>query len=180
MGGFCWRSHVNNNVQYQLEDIDDAWQATDRATLLFIVKNNQVLLIRKKRGLGAGKINGPGGKLEAGETPVQCIIREVQEELGINVIDPQNCGRLKFQFTDGYSIDVSVFIAHDYSGYPQETDEAAPLWCALDAIPFDEMWEDDRVWLPRVLAGERVNGRFVFASDKMIAHDINFLQAETT
>ena len=55
-------------------------------TLVFDIDGPQVLLIRKKRGLGAGKINGPGGRLEAGETPEQCAIRETHEEVGI---DPQ-------------------------------------------------------------------------------------------
>ena len=61
------------------------WTPTLRATLLFLVKDGQVLLIRKKRGLGAGKINGPGGKIDPGETPEQCAVRETQEELGITV-----------------------------------------------------------------------------------------------
>ncbi len=44
------------------------WEPKERATLLFVIKEGQILLIRKKRGLGAGKINGPGGRLEPGET----------------------------------------------------------------------------------------------------------------
>ncbi|MEO1370466.1 MAG: NUDIX domain-containing protein, partial [Acidobacteriota bacterium] len=52
------------------------WRPTDRATLVFVIDGGRILLIRKKRGLGAGKVNGPGGRLEAGETPVQCAVRE--------------------------------------------------------------------------------------------------------
>ena len=69
-----------------VDQIDDSWVATDIATLVFVLRDNEVLLIRKKRGLGAGKINGPGGKLEAGETPRQCALREVREELCISVL----------------------------------------------------------------------------------------------
>lgn len=180
---------------YSLEHIDDNWQAVDKATLLFVLcerdrhepnrqkldshnlsfeKKNKVLLIRKKRGLGAGKINGPGGKLEAGETPQQCAHREVHEELCITVTESSHRGRLRFQFQDGYSIDVSVFVANSFIGTPTETDEAEPLWFELDAIPYDEMWEDDRIWLPRVLQGERVDGKFVFDSDRMESHSITF------
>ena len=51
------------------------WQPQMLATLLFIFRDGEVLLIRKKRGLGAGKINGPGGKIDPGETPEQCAVR---------------------------------------------------------------------------------------------------------
>ena len=56
------------------------WQPRQLANLCFIVKDGRVLLIRKKRGLGAGKINGPGGRLEPGETTLAAAIRETQEE----------------------------------------------------------------------------------------------------
>jgi hypothetical protein len=60
----------------KVADIDwDNWQAEMFATLLFIVKKDQVLLIRKKRGLGAGKVNGPGGKIDVGETPMACATK---------------------------------------------------------------------------------------------------------
>ena len=65
-----------------------SWRAEIHATLLFIVRNGEILLIEKKRGIGAGKVNGPGGKIDPGETPLECIIRETREELGITVLRP--------------------------------------------------------------------------------------------
>jgi len=66
----------------RLTDIDwDRWQPRERATLLFVIRGGEILLIRKLRGLGAGKINGPGGRIDAGETPLACAVREVEEEL---------------------------------------------------------------------------------------------------
>jgi len=63
-----------------LGDIDWAtWTPVDTATLLFVVRHTEVLLIRKKRGLGAGKINGPGGRLEKGESLAECAVRETEE-----------------------------------------------------------------------------------------------------
>ena len=156
-----------------LNDIDwKRWVPKHTATLTFIVKNEQILLIRKKRGLGAGKINGPGGKLEAGETPLECAIREVQEELCITPINLQHQGESRFQFVDGYSIHVHNYIATDYTGTPTETDEAIPLWFALDDIPYNDMWEDDRLWLPRLLHGESFTGRYLFDDDRMLDNDI--------
>lgn len=163
--------------KYTIEQINSSWKAVHQATLLFVVENDKVLLIRKKRGLGAGKINGPGGKLDPGETFQQCAHREVNEELCIVVNESKNAGRLRFQFIDDYSIDVQVFIATNFTGTPTETEEAIPLWFNLDDIPFSQMWVDDEIWLPRVLAGERVDGRFVFDEDRLLAHEVEFAVA---
>ncbi len=159
---------------YSLVQIDEKWTAIDTATLVFVCTDTQVLLIRKKRGLGAGKINGPGGKLEANETLKNCAIREVKEELAIVISNLAFAGRLRFQFIDGYSIDVTVFLTREFSGTPTETDEAAPLWFDQKNIPYEEMWADDRLWLPRVLGGETVEGRFIFDNDSIVEHDVNF------
>jgi len=159
---------------YSLTQINDDWQPTHYATLLFILKGEQVLLIRKKRGLGAGKINGPGGKRDPGETSLACAVREVTEELCVVPKAVEARGRVRFQFTDGYALDVDIYIATEYEGTPTETAEAVPLWFDINQIPYDEMWADDRLWLARILRGEHVNGRFIFAGDEMLEHDISF------
>jgi 8-oxo-dGTP diphosphatase len=146
------------------------WKAKDEATLLFVVKDGQVLLIRKKRGLGAGKINGPGGRLHAGETPLEAAIREVIEEVSVTPHDISECGELSFQFVDGYSIHVHVFRAAGCTGEACETDEAIPLWTPVDRIPYDEMWADDRIWLPLMFEGRPFAGRFIFDGDAMLDH----------
>lgn len=148
------------------------WRARDPATLVFVVRDGQVLLIRKKRGLGAGKINGPGGRLEPGESIEACAIREAQEELLITPTGLESSGENLFQFVDGYSIHVHVFRASGFSGTPSETDEAVPLWVPLEGIPYDEMWEDDRLWLPLMFERRRFVGRYVFDADQMVDHEI--------
>ena len=145
------------------------WQPGLVATLLFVVKDGKVLLIRKKRGLGAGKINGPGGKLDPGETPEQCAIRETWEELGVTATGVTDTGRLSFQFVDGMKLYVHVFRADDCVGEPVETDEAIPRWTPVEAIPYDEMWADDREWLHLLLAGRKFAGYFDFDSDDMLS-----------
>jgi len=154
-----------------LNDIDwKRWAPQQRATLLFVIQDGQILLIHKKRGLGAGNINGPGGRLEPGETERQAAIREVEEELCIVPEGVTRCGELSFQFVDGLSIHCAVFRAESYRGTPTETDEAIPLWAALDAIPYDRMWEDDCYWIPLMLAGTPFTGFFLFDGPRMLDH----------
>ncbi len=150
------------------------WQPRERATLLFVIREGEILLIRKKRGLGAGKINGPGGRLEPGETPAQAAVRETREELCIAAAAPSLRGELHFQFVDGYSLLCSVFTSGEFTGTPTETDEATPLWTPLDAIPYHDMWEDDARWLPGMIEGRTFRGYFVFDGDKMLSHTIDW------
>lgn len=145
-----------------------AWQGEIPATLLFLVQDRRVLLIEKKRGIGAGKVNGPGGKIDPGETPLESIIRETQEELCITPHEPRKVGELCFAMSDIPDIHCHVFTAGSYDGDPTETEEAVPLWTAVDAVPYDRMWEDDRHWLPALLEGRTFMGRFVFEGEKMM------------
>lgn len=153
----------------QLQDVDwQNWQPGLQATLLFVVRDHEILLIHKKRGLGAGKINGPGGKVDPGETPQAGAIREVEEELGATPLDVAKAGEVWFQVTDGTSIRIHVFSAGGLSTEAVETDEAIPLWTALDEIPYDRMWQDDRIWLPMLLEGRYFCLQTLFEDDRLI------------
>jgi 8-oxo-dGTP diphosphatase len=155
------------------DDVDwSTWTPQQRATLLFVIRDGQILLIHKKRGLGAGKINGPGGRIDPGETPEQCAVREVQEELLVTPTGLKAGGELLFQFVDGLSLHGYVFTATGCNGEPRETDEAVPLWTPLDRIPYERMWADDRIWLPLMLEGCPFTGRFLFDKDAMLGYDV--------
>lgn len=157
----------------RLADVDwDDWQARDPATLVFVIRDGKILLIDKKTGFGKGKVNGPGGKLEKGESPEDCAIRECYEELGIRIAELRYCGQHRFQFVDGYSLLVWVYSAEEFTGVPTETVEARPLWVALDAIPYERMWEDDHLWLPMLIRGERFKGRWLFDGDRMLDYEL--------
>jgi 8-oxo-dGTP diphosphatase len=151
------------------------WEPTVRANLCFVVKDERILLIRKKRGFGAGKINGPGGKIDPGETAIESAIRETFEELGVTPLGVQEAGELFFEFVDGMRLHCVVFSADDLNGEPCETDEAVPLWTPLDAIPYDEMWADDRFWLPLLIRGERFRAAFIFDGEKLLDRRIEIV-----
>ena len=114
--------------------------------------------------------------MDPGETSEEWAIRETQEELGVTAIAPVKHGELWFQFVDGLSLHVDVFVATQHEGTAIETDEAIPLWTKLTELPLEEMWADDRFWLREVLV-ERKHfiGRFDFEDDTMLSDQMEWL-----
>ncbi len=156
-----------------VEEVDwEAWEPKETAVITYIFKDDKVLLINKKTGLGAGKVNAPGGRVEPSEMPAEAAVREVQEETGLTPLNVKEVGQLSFIFKDGYSLKGIVFFADDCTGDMAETDEADPFWQSVDQIPYDKMWEDDELWLPLAISGKYVKGHFIFDGDKMISQEI--------
>jgi 8-oxo-dGTP diphosphatase len=65
-----------------------------------------------------------------------------------------------------------VYRTADFEGIPTESLEAKPLWAALDKIPYKQMWEDDAIWLPMMIRGERFQGRWIFDGDSMLDYEL--------
>lgn len=147
------------------------------AVLCFIVKDNRVLLAMKKRGFGEGWWNGAGGKIKEGETPLEAILREMQEEVGIVPRDLVHHGTLHFFFEDGTpDWEVRVFRAEEFAGGPAESEEMRPAWFNFEDIPYDSMWKDDPHWLPLLLEGKRFEGKFTFRNNHtLISHEVTEL-----
>ncbi len=147
-----------------------------RRTLLFLRKGDQILLAMKKRGFGAGRWNGVGGKLEPGETIEAALIRESQEEIGVTPTSYTPVAELDFiqdAEVDPWHMYVYAYIADEWEGEPEESEEMAPAWYDIADIPYGDMWQDDTYWLPLVLAGDKVTGTFTFDSnDNLTMHDI--------
>lgn len=136
-------------------------------TLCFLVKPGKVLLAMKKRGFGQGKWNGVGGKVGENETIEQATVRETKEEIGVTPTSMEKVAVIDFYFPDikedkTWAQQVHVFFARQWQGEPTETEEMAPQWFKNTELPFESMWKDDEFWLPRVLAGDKLRGRFVF------------------
>jgi mutator protein MutT len=135
-------------------------------TLLFLIQDDQILLAMKKRGFGQGRWNGVGGKLDAGETIEQALVRECQEEIGVTPLVYDKIAVHDFRFPDGGSDQqVHTYFCSKWQGEPIETEEMAPQWYSIHGIPYDEMWQDDIIWLPQVLAGRKLTCEFVFDNE---------------
>lgn len=152
----------------------DNFNYKKHAVVTYIKRGNELLLIEKKRGLGAGKINVPGGHIEVNETPYEAAVRETREEVHLEVSNLKLMGYLYFRFKDGLTMKGLVYITEKYSGEEKETDEAKPFWCPLDSIPYDKMWADDIVWIPEVLKGRYFRGYFEFNGDTMTRREVQF------
>jgi mutator protein MutT len=147
-----------------------------RRTLLFLVKDGRILLAMKKRGFGAGKWNGVGGKLDEGESIEQALIRECQEEIGVTPTKYSKVAELDFRggsTEEAWNMYVHAYIASQWEGEPQETEEMAPKWFDFSAIPYKDMWADDEHWLPIALQGKSLKGEFTFdENDNLTSHKV--------
>jgi 8-oxo-dGTP pyrophosphatase MutT (NUDIX family) len=124
----------------------------------------------KKRGFGAGRYNGVGGKVEGEETIEDAVKREAYEEIGVTVTEITKCGELTFTFPhkEGWNQLVHVYLAYTWQGDIVETEEMNPSWFKVADVPYKEMWPDDIFWLPNVLTGSTVKARFTFAEGDVI------------
>jgi 8-oxo-dGTP diphosphatase len=158
---------------------------TIQATLCLIVKDKKILLLKKSKGLlGQGKWNAPGGKMLPNEEPNACAVREVFEETRLTVKNPEEVGLLYF-YNNSQRLSpiwtVHVFLAREFYGVPIDGREGRLKWFSIDALPFDEMWDDDQYWYRLALEGIRLEGWFYFSGDfeKLIDHRIEVKLPQT-
>ena len=137
----------------------------NEATLIYLVSDRKILLPKKTRRIGMGRRNGYGGRVEIGENPVSCALRELEEEAGIKALPEylEKVAELHFKNTklDGtkWTIVVHTYLERKWLGDPKETADGGMTdlkWFSFDNIPFYEMMKADEKWLPLVLQGKKV------------------------
>ena len=129
----------------------------------------------KKRGFGAGKWNGFGGKVAQGEFVNEAAERELKEESGITAKELELMGNLIFEYpaSGEEEIEVAVYRVNRFAGEPKESEEMKPQWFSEDAIPYGDMWPDDKEWLPLFLQGHKFFGKFTFDKEgNVVKHDL--------
>jgi 8-oxo-dGTP pyrophosphatase MutT (NUDIX family) len=149
-------------------------EAMKQVTLLFLRKDDRILLAMKKRGFGVGLWNGIGGKVDPHETIAEAAIRECQEEIGVTPHDIKPAGFIQFfDPTDPtFEHHCYVFTAQSWEGEPRESEEMRPQWFATTDVPYDKMWPSDSLWLPHVIASELFQGVIHTSTDTVTQHDL--------
>ncbi len=140
-------------------------------TNCFLIVGNKILLGMKKRGFGANRWNGFGGKVHEGETIEQAAIREMQEEAGVTATKIENRGVIIFEYSDNPELaplEVHIFVAREYSGEPAESEEMRPQWFSTKKVPQDNMWADVKYWLSQMIGGKKVKAYFLFEGEQAI------------
>ncbi|NMB48580.1 8-oxo-dGTP diphosphatase [Candidatus Kuenenbacteria bacterium] len=140
-------------------------------TLCLIIKDDKILLGMKKRGFGAGRWNGFGGKVQAMETIEGAMQRELTEESGLTLREFEKKGIIDFKFPHKPEWDtiVHIYQGDDFVGDLAESEEMTPKWFELSEIPYAEMWPSDQHWLPMFLEGKKFEGKIVFGEgDKVL------------
>jgi 8-oxo-dGTP pyrophosphatase MutT (NUDIX family) len=152
------------------------------AVVGYLRDGNRICLgVRKQvsSGLGQDLIAGIGGKVGDSpeikdETHAEAMDREVLEEIKVVVQEKREMGRVRFMFShkasdSKWNQDVTIYSITKWEGTPTETNSIEPIWFDIDKIPWDRMWEDNKKWLPKVLAGEKVDAIFLFNGDNTLA-----------
>jgi len=150
------------------------------ATLCYLRKDNQTLMIlrnKKDNDMHKGKWNGLGGKLEEGESPEECAIREIKEEAGYTIEEPTLKGVLTFPNFTGNDEDwyVFVFLATKFKGEElKESAEGDLKWINDSELLNLNLWAGDKIFLPLLNQQKFFSGKFVYENGKLVEHSVVF------
>ncbi len=148
-------------------------------TLCLLKKDNEILLAKKKRGFGVGKYNGVGGKIEGTETPEEAMIRETKEEISVVPTRYEKVGVVSFdEFYKGEKTNLvfHLYMVYEWEGTPEESEEMIPKWFSVENIPYNQMFPDDKYWLPLILEGKKIKAYFDFDEEwNLLSKDIKEL-----
>jgi len=150
-------------------------------TLVFLIDQNRILLALKKRGFGVDLWNGVGGKKNPDETIIQAARREAYEEIGVILGKLNKVAILNFYIDNKHkehelNQKAHVYITKTWKNNPEESEEMFPKWFSFKDIPYDQMWPDDKYWLPMILENKKIEGDFILSEEgKLISHDIKSL-----
>jgi len=146
----------------------------------YLQVNGKTLMLyrnKKENDINEGKHIGIGGRFEFGESPEECMIREVREEVGVIVTSFRYRGMVTFVVKDGDSepIYIFFFIADGFEGEIKACDEGELVWIETDRIEELNLWEGDRLLWKWLRADEGLfSGKFVYDGDILVDYQVRF------
>lgn len=148
-------------------------------TLCYIESDNKILLlhrIKKENDVHEGKWIGVGGKIEKGETPEECIKREVKEETGLTIKNPTLKGVMTFpDFSNEEDSYVFIFTANEFEGKLIECNEGELKWIDKAKVLDMPTWEGDLIFLKWLLENRSFfSAKFVYENGSLKEHDVVF------
>jgi len=129
---------------------------------------------KKVNDIHTGKWNGLGGKFEAGETPEECVVREVLEESGLSIQNAKLYGLLMFPKFKGNDWYVFVFMANEFSGELIDSPEGRLEWIPDEKVLDLNLWESDHSFMSWIQAGKFFSAKFEYEGAKMRRYDVVF------
>lgn len=148
------------------------------ATLCYIIDNDKTLMlhrIKKKNDIHEGKWNGLGGKFQKGETPEECVIREVKEESGLLIKNPRLHGFITFPMFDGKKDwYVFLFTAKEFEGTLIDSKEGILQWIPNNKILDLNLWEGDRIFIPWLFQDKFFSAKFVYENGIFKNYEVKF------
>jgi len=153
------------------------------AVLCYIRKKGKTLMLfrnKKENDIHQGKYNGLGGKFEAGESPQDCVRREVFEESGLRIFKPQMKGVLSFPSFDGENDWlVFVFTADKFKGKQKKCDEGELVWVKNEDLLSLNLWEGDYIFLKYLDFSGFFSGYFKYKNKKLVSWKIDLYSGKS-
>jgi 8-oxo-dGTP diphosphatase len=142
------------------------------------MKDNKTLMLfrnKKPNDVHEGKWNGLGGKFEKGETPEECVIREVKEESGLMIKNPKLHGIITFPMFDGKKDwYVFMFTVKDFEGELIDSNEGKLEWIENEKLLDLNLWEGDKIFIPWLFQEKYFSAKFIYENKKLISHNVSF------
>lgn len=150
------------------------------ATLCYVKdrNTNKILMlhrIKKENDMHEGKWNGLGGKLEMGESPEECVIREINEEAGLFIVNPKLKGIITFpafdKIEDWY---VFIYTVEEFSGELIDSPEGKLEWIDEDKVSELNLWDGDKIFLQWLKENRFFSAKFVYSEGKLENYQVVF------
>ena len=148
------------------------------ATLCYVRDQNKTLMlhrVKKENDMHEGKWNGLGGKFHQGESPEDCVIREVKEESGLEINNPKLKGFITFpNFSKNVDWHVFMFVAEEFKGDLIESAEGNLEWIKNEDLVCLNLWEGDKIFLEWFDQNRFFSAKFNYQNGKLTDHSVIF------